>query len=86
VSRTVEVRTYVEVELSEIDESDLLEELKSRLSKGELSDAGLAEIPPLGSEERHPLHSVYYSLKTGDEKRALEQMRAYLCDELGVVL
>jgi len=43
-------------------------------------------IPGLQSGEKHPLHNVYYALKFGKPTHALDLMRDYVSDQLGVVL
>lgn len=89
----IHVDTYVEVDvdLSRFDTSDLMEEITKRdIAKHDHHAKGVDPIPcivpPLNSEEVHPLHRVYYRLKLGDESGALEEMRTFLQDELGVVL
>jgi len=79
----------VEVDLSDFDTDELVDELASRKVSG--MDAGSVaaaffELPPLNSEDVHPLHRVYYRLKLGDECGALDEIRTYLQDQLGVVL
>jgi hypothetical protein len=92
---TVEVHIdrYVEVNVSleDFDTLDLLEEIGKRdIGKQDHLDDCASPIPcivpPLNSEEVHPLHRVYYRLKLGDDAGAIEEMRKYLSDELGVVL
>lgn len=84
MSKTISVTVRyldVDVELSDIDTYDLREELESR-------DAiePPAAIPPLNGEETHPLHEIYYAFKFGLTDRAADLSRAYVCDQLGVVL
>lgn len=43
-------------------------------------------IPRLSSGDQHPLHGIYYALKFGKEAHALDLLRDYLGDQLGVVL
>lgn len=43
-------------------------------------------IPPLNSDEKHPLHGIYYALKFGKKDHAVDLMRDYLADQFGVVL
>lgn len=50
------------------------------------NDHPLAHVPRLNSGEQHPLHGVYYALKFGKQEHALDLMRDYLSDVLGVVL
>lgn len=50
------------------------------------NDHPLAHVPGLNSGEQHPLHGVYYALKFGKQEHALDLMRDYLSDVLGVVL
>lgn len=42
-------------------------------------------IPKLNKGD-HPLHNVYYALKFGKPEHALDLMRDYVSDQLGVVL
>lgn len=81
----VTVNVDVEVWLDDVDTDDLVEELSSR---GDLPAAkpGISAVPPLNSEETHPLHEIYYAFKFGLTDRATELARTYVCDELGVVL
>lgn len=83
---SVEVR-YVDVDvpLADINTIDLLTELKDRKVEGS-HEKVIAAIPPLSGEETHPLHEIYYAFKFGLVERATELARAYVCDELGVVL
>ncbi len=74
----------VDVDLEEIDTDDLLAELRER-NKLAPSDRP-SSTPSLSSEETHPLHEIYYAFKFGLTDRATELARAYVCDELGVVL
>lgn len=76
------VSVYVDVELDDIDTDDLIRELGRRKKK----DAPSGVVPPLGSEAKHPLHEIFYAFKFGLGERAPELARAYVCDELGVVL
>ncbi|NHZ94624.1 hypothetical protein [Massilia sp. CCM 8734] len=73
----------VEVEIEDADISDFsTQELRNELAiRGAISP-----VPPLGGEEHHPLHEIYYALKFGLTERATELVKAYVCDELGVVL
>lgn len=56
----------------------------------EIEDAGdskqWARIPPLNSEEKHPLHGIYYALKFGKKDHAVDLMRDYLSNQFGVCL
>lgn len=87
MSRRITVTVDAEVWLDDIETSDLVEELSGR---GDLPSSvratGVAAIPPLNGEEVHPLHEIYYAFKFGLTDRATELARAYVCDELGVVL
>lgn len=87
MSRSVEVTVrYLEVEvpLEDISDEDLLAELACRES---VNPADLpSSVPPLSGEETHPLHEIYYAFKFGLNYRAMELARAYVCDELGVIL
>jgi hypothetical protein len=71
------VTVEIDVDISDFDDDVLLEEVHDR---------GISEIPPLSSGDKHPMHAAYHALKAGDERRALEVTRSWLCDELGVVL
>ena len=79
ITKTVDVDVEIEVDLEDFEDDTLLKELQSR-------GVCTGELPPLCDEERHPMHEVFYALKAGDERRALEVTRSWLCDELGVVL
>lgn len=87
MSRRISVTVDAEVWLDDIETADLAAELASR---GNLADAvksaGIAAVPPLSGEVRHPLHEIYHAFKVGMADRAAELTRAYICDELGVVL
>lgn len=65
-------------DLEDFTDKQLIEELKKR-------DLGGA-TPRLNSEEVHPLHEIYYALKFGLNEKAVELMRDYVSEELGVVL
>jgi|GEM_PF-5999755 len=85
--RTVEVQVrYVDVDvpLEDITDDDLLAELRDRkvIRPSDIP----SNTPPLSGEETHPLHEIYYAFKFGMVDRATELARAYVCDELGVVL
>ncbi|WP_395406259.1 hypothetical protein ACHMW6_06200 [Pseudoduganella sp. UC29_106] len=69
----------VDVELTDFRTEDLAAELARR-------QQGPNGTPGLNTEERHPLHDIFYSLKSGQSDRAIELTRQYVCDELGVVL
>jgi hypothetical protein len=97
MNRTITVYTDVEVDvdLSRFSTKTLIEELQERREKGQKVDVNLAgisswlpnaEVPPLSSPESHPLHAVYYALKFGKPAHALDLMRDYVSDQLGVVL
>lgn len=77
--KSVNVDVEVEIDLDDFDTDDLLEVLASR-------DVHRPAVPPLSSDETHPLHEIYYAFKFGLTERATELARAYVCDELGVVL
>jgi hypothetical protein len=77
LTRYVEVE--VEVDLDAFDTDDLRKELASRKDSK-------PEVPGLSGEETHPLHEIYYAFKFGLTDRAMELARAYVCDELGVIL
>ena len=82
MSRTVSVTLrYVDVDvnLEDIDTEDLIAELAAR-RRNEIG------IPSLSGEEKHPVHAIYYAFKFGLDEKAAELARAYVCDELGVVL
>lgn len=79
----VTVNVDVDVHLDDVDTDDLVEELESR---GVPVSSKKAEVPPLNGEETHPLHEIFYAFKFGLTDRATELSRAYVCDELGVVL
>lgn len=70
----------VDVDLADFDTDDLVAEIASRAANGE------SETPSLGSETPHPLHEIYYAFKFNLSDRATELMRAYVCDQLGVIL
>ncbi|UOD28749.1 hypothetical protein INH39_25410 [Massilia violaceinigra] len=77
------MKKWIEVEV-EADVTDFTtQELREELIKREGTTSG---VPTLGSEEHHPLHEIYYALKFGLTERATELVKAYVCDELGVVL
>jgi hypothetical protein len=82
----VTVNVDVEVWLDDIETEDLAEELSSRGDIAIAKSAGIAAVPPLSGDQPHPLHEIYYALKFGLDERALQLTRAYLADELGVVL
>ena len=57
----------------------------------EIEEAGhrkndYVRIPPLNSEDKHPLHGIYYALKFGKNEHAIDLMRDFLGDQFGVVL
>lgn len=64
----------VDVSLDDFDTEDLVDELESR---GE--SAG-------DPEDDEGLREVYYALKFGLDDRAMQLMRRYVCDTLGVIL
>lgn len=81
--RTVSVEVcYIDVDvpLSNISTEELRAELAER-DKGATSP-----VPPLSSEDANPIHEIYYAFKFGLTERAMELSRAYVCDELGVIL
>lgn len=83
MSRTVSVTLRyvdVDVELDEISTDQLRAELDERKTEGE------GAVPSLSGCETHPLHEIYYAFKFGMDDRATALARAYVCDELGVVL
>lgn len=82
---SVEVR-YVDVDvpMEDIETSDLMAELRERKAIDPEKTMGV--VPGLNTEETHPLHAIYYAFKAGLNDRATELARAFVCDELGVVL
>lgn len=98
MNRTITVCADVEVDvdLSRFPTDVLLEELRERQRENELEEAiadyeasvpsMVPAIPPLNSEVRHPMHDIYYALKFGKPTHALDLMRDYVSDQLGVVL
>lgn len=70
----------VEVDMADFNTDDLVAEIAARVANGE------TETPTLNSETPHPLHEIYYAFKFGLNDRATELMRAYVCDQLGVIL
>lgn len=79
-------------ELKEREEMRLHQRLKeiALANDREIDDASDSKqwqrIPPLNSDEKHPLHSIYYALKFGKKEHAIDLMRDYLGDQFGVVL
>lgn len=72
----------VDVEI-DVDLNDFtVEQLRDELAKRDMPSG----VPPLNTEEHHPLHEIYYAFKFGLDQKAAELARAYICDELGVVL
>jgi hypothetical protein len=64
-----------------------IEEKRERdLEEAEHSKDDYVYIPPLNSEDKHPLHGIYYALKFGKKDHAVDLMRDYLADQFGVVL
>lgn len=96
--RTITVYTDVDVDvdLSRFSTKILIEELQERREKGEEVDdledfeeppvEMVRAIPPLNGDERHPMHDIYYALKFGKPAHALDLMRDYVSDQLGVCL
>lgn len=80
ITRTRSIDVDVDIDLDDFDTEDLLAELANR------NQQKPPTVPPLSSEETHPLHEIYYAFKFGLTDRAAELARAYVCDELGVVL
>lgn len=72
----VTVSVDVDICLSDIDTKDLEAALASR-SKS---------VNPLPGEEQSGLAEIYYALKFGLNDKALDLMRAHVCDQLGCVL
>ncbi len=68
------ISVEVDVDLSDFDTDDLADELDSRLKGG-------SGIP--GDDA---LNEIYYAFKFGQEARAVELTRAYVCDALGKIL
>ena len=68
-------RTYinVEVDVSEFDTEVLARELKNRKNKKEESRESL-------------IREIYYALKFGNNDRALDLMKTYVCDQTGFIL
>lgn len=64
----------VDVSLDDFETDDLIEELESR---------GAKETTATGESA---LHEVYYAIKFGLDDRAMQLMRRYVCDTLGVIL
>lgn len=88
MSKRISVTVEADVWLDDIDTDDLVAELASRgdIAIAQAKEAGVATTPPLNSEDHHPLHDIFYAFKQGFTDRATELARAYVCDELGVVL
>lgn len=88
MSKRITVTVDAEVWLDDIDTDDLVAELASRgdVAIAQAKEEGVATTPPLSSENHHPLHDIFYAFKAGLTDRATDLARAYVCDELGVVL
>lgn len=86
MSKRITVTVEAEVWLDEIETSDLAEELSKRGDLSTVNAAKVITVPPLNGEDKHPLHDIFYAFKAGLTDRATELARAYVCDELGVVL
>lgn len=74
-------RTYinVEVDVSEFDTEVLARELKNRKNKKEESGESLADF-------NESIREIYYALKFGNNDRALDLMKTYVCDQTGFIL
>lgn len=70
----------VDVNMDDFETDDLVAEIALRVANGD------AAVPALNSDTPHPLHEIYYAFKFGLNDRATELMRAYVCDQLGVIL
>lgn len=88
MAKCITVTVEADVWLDDIDTDDLVAELASRgdIAIAHAKEEGVATTPPLRSETHHPLHDTFYAFKSGLTDRATELARAYVCDELGVVL
>jgi hypothetical protein len=64
----------VEIDLEDIDTDDLEDELTRR--RGGISDGPVTVA----------LSDIYLQLKFGNDDRALEMMRSFVADQMGVVL
>jgi hypothetical protein len=82
---TLSVDVDVDIELEHFSTADLICELEKR-QHGKGEPVKVASTPPLNTEQAHPLHEIYYAFKFGLSDRATDLARAYVCDELGVVL
>lgn len=69
----------------DLDDDDI-EDFSDSVLIAEMERRGINQVPSLKSEEHHPLHEIYYALKFGLSDKAVELMRAYVSEELGVVL
>lgn len=70
------VTVEVDVDLGDLETDDLLEELESR---------GKSVDSPATDSDRQ-LVEIYHAFKFGLSDRATELARAYVCDQLGVIL
>lgn len=75
-SVSVHVSTYVDIELDEIDTSDLVEEL---IRRGRSDDS-------LPGDASSILRRLHVALKLGQDAEALEAARAFICAHFGVIL
>jgi hypothetical protein len=76
----------VQIDMSDIDTDDLMEELRDRQKSTLSHDAAIILAPPLKDGGGHALHENYYAIKFGMDARAVDLMRVYLNDQLGTAL
>ena len=70
-----------EVCIDEFDTSVLEEELKSRRNRKKEE-----EKETLMEEFELSIQEIYYALKFGDDKRALDLMKNFVCEQTGYIL
>jgi len=78
MSRTVSVNTWVEVDidLDEVDDDDLIEELKSRSLGNQVNLANTDE----------DIAEMFYAFKLGQTNRAVELAKKIAQDHMGRIL
>jgi hypothetical protein len=78
MSRTVNVSTYIDVDidLDDIDDDDLIDELKSRnlSNRANLADTG------------EDITEMFYAFRLGNLARAVELAKKIACDHTGRIL
>ena len=73
MSKTISISTWVDIDLDEIETSDLLEELKDR-------KIGMPE------EIFEDVTEMFYAFKLGHTDRAMELAKKIACDHTGRIL